>query len=124
MVQPHRFRGFSSVGRVRPDVIVVVPPAFDHGTRLGEAAEDLLVQALVSQLAVEAFDEAVLLGLARSDVVPVHAGAVGPFEHDPAGHLGSVIADDSPGPAAARDQHVQFASQAVTPRCPVSRPKV
>jgi hypothetical protein len=52
-----------------PHVVVVDPPAFD-GPGLGERGEDLLVQALVAQAAVEAFNEAILLGLARRDVIP------------------------------------------------------
>jgi hypothetical protein len=36
--------------------------------RVGETGEDLLVQALVTEPAVEALDEAVRLGLARRDV--------------------------------------------------------
>ena len=60
----------AAVGRVRPDEIVVEPPALDDGAGLGEAGEDLLVQALVAEPAVEALDEAVLLRLARGDVVP------------------------------------------------------
>jgi hypothetical protein len=38
---------------VRPDVVVVVPPALDHRTGLGQAGEDVLVQALVTRAAVK-----------------------------------------------------------------------
>jgi hypothetical protein len=38
--------------------------------RVGEAGEDLLVEAFVAKPAVEALDEAVLLRLAGGDLVP------------------------------------------------------
>jgi len=38
---------------VRPQVVVVVPPPLDNRTRLGQAGEHVLVEALVAQLAVE-----------------------------------------------------------------------
>jgi hypothetical protein len=68
------------VGRVRPDVIVAQPPAFDDGAGFGQGGEDLLVQALTARATVEALDEAVLLWLAGRDVMPVNAGAVDPFQ--------------------------------------------
>ena len=55
------------MGRVRPDELVVEPPAVDDDASLGEAGEDLLVEAFVAQPAVEALDEAILLRLARRD---------------------------------------------------------
>jgi hypothetical protein len=59
------------------------------------AVEDLLVQALVTQAAVEAFDRSVLLGLARIDAVPGNAGITSPFEDRPAGELGAIIAENA-----------------------------
>lgn len=38
--------------------------------RIARAIEELLVQQIVSQAAGETFDEGILLGLARIDVVP------------------------------------------------------
>lgn len=64
-------RGFVVMGAVRPLLVVELPPAFDQRIRLGTAAEPLPVQQLVSQLAVEAFDESDLpraaLGAQQSD---------------------------------------------------------
>ena len=54
----------------------------------------MLVQALVPQLAVEALQEAVLLRLARRDVVPFDAVLLGPLKHGIAGELGAVVEDD------------------------------
>ena len=41
-------------GRVRPDAVVGVLPEGDHGQGFLERVDDLLPQALVAQLAVEA----------------------------------------------------------------------
>src|SRR6266851_5502062 len=54
----------SAEARMRTDVIVVVPPGLDDLARLGESQEHVLVQALVAQPTVEAFDEHVLHRLA------------------------------------------------------------
>ena len=54
----------------------------------------MLVQALVPQLAVETLHEAVLLRLARRDVVPFDAVLLGPLKHGIAGELGAVVGDD------------------------------
>lgn len=50
---------------------------------LSEAVEHFLIQALVAQLAVEAFDEAVLLRFTRGDMVLGDAGLVLPCEGGP-----------------------------------------
>src|SRR5258705_12229760 len=50
--------------RVRAQVVVVVSPRLDNRARFTEAAEHVLVEALVAQLAVERFDECVLHRLA------------------------------------------------------------
>ena len=44
---------------VRAHVVVVVPPGCQHGPRVGQAAEQRLVQAFVAQPAVERLDEGV-----------------------------------------------------------------
>lgn len=54
---------------------------------MSEAVEHFFVQALITQLAVEAFDEAVLLRFARGDIVPGDAGLVLPFEDGATGQL-------------------------------------
>lgn len=104
VVHPHRFPREPAVGRVRPGVVVVEPPAFNNGAGLGQGGEDLLIQTFVTQLSVEAFDEAVLLGVAQGDLTPIAAGAVGPFRVKPVGHFRPVIAGDSRGLPAPSDQ--------------------
>ena len=65
---------------MRANGVVVDAPSFDDVARLGERGEHMLVQALVPQLAVEALHEAVLLRLARRDVVPFDATLLLPGE--------------------------------------------
>ena len=55
-------------GSMRPQGVVVPPPAFDHDLRLLERIEDLPIEQLVPKPGIEAFDEAVLPRTARSDV--------------------------------------------------------
>ena len=87
----HGRRGKSAWRRVRPD-IVVVPPAGDAAAGVAEALEDLLVQKLVAQPTVEALHEAVLLRLARRDVVPFDALLLLPAQDRPTGQLDSKAA--------------------------------
>jgi transposase len=53
---------------------------------------------LGAQAAIEAFDEGILLRLARFDVVPVEATALGPAEHRQAVELGAVVLSGKPSP--------------------------
>lgn len=71
------------MGRVQSDVVVADPLMLDDDAGLGQGGEEFLVQALVSEPAVEAFHEAVLLRPAGRDVMPVDATLGGP-----AGSLG------------------------------------
>ena len=77
---------------------------------IGEAGEDLFVQAFVPQAAVEAFDQPILLRFPGVDVVPGHAGiarllpgrrlpsiAVTAFQDRGAGELGGRITDKAVG---------------------------
>ena len=52
--------------RVRAQVVVVVPPRLDDRARFPEAAEHVLVKALVAQLAVEDSMKAFCTGLPGS----------------------------------------------------------
>ena len=53
---------------MRPDGVVVAAPLPNNSLGLLQAVEDLSVQKLVTQLAVEAFAVAILPGAARLDV--------------------------------------------------------
>lgn len=43
-------------------------------TGVGQRAEERFIEAFISQLAVEAHHEAILLGLSRRDVMPIDTG--------------------------------------------------
>ena len=62
----------------------------------------------IPQLAVEAFDESVLLGLARRDIVPINTSFLNPFEDRHAGKFSSVVRDNPLWHAAFGDHAVQF----------------
>jgi len=63
----------SAIKPAKAGRVVVGSPYFDDPPRRGQAAEQVLVQTLVAEPAVEALDEPVLLRLARRDVVPSDA---------------------------------------------------
>ena len=78
-------------GPVRPHVIVILPPVLDRRARVFDACEPVQVQAVGSELAVEALDEGVLGRLARLDEVQLHAGSPGPEEHGLRGEFGTIV---------------------------------
>ena len=63
------------MGAVQPALAIGLAPVLDEHLRLDAAAEPLAIQQLVPQLAIEAFDEAVLPRTAwRNEALPT-----GPF---------------------------------------------
>ena len=58
--------------RMWPDGIVILPPGGQHGPCLHNGGKQRLVQALIAQPSVEAFDEGILGRFAQRDVVPFH----------------------------------------------------
>jgi len=74
-------------------VVVVIPPDIQLLASMGEAGEDCLDQELVPQARIEAFDEPVLIWLARRDVVPLDVALLVPAQDRHAGQLGAVVAD-------------------------------
>ena len=82
---------------MRPDRVVVAPPALDDDLGLAESVEDFAVEQLVAQASVEALDVAVLPGAASLDV-----GGLGTDNRDPILHrlgdeLRSVVGPDVRG---------------------------
>jgi len=75
-----------------------------------KGVEHLLVQELIPQPGSEAFDEAILLRLARRDVVPADAALILPFEDRATCQFGSVVADHQIGFTVEPDHRVQLAS--------------
>ena len=97
-----------AVGGVRPVVVVIKLPGGQDGPGVRQGGEQRLVQAFVTQPPVEAFDEAVLLRLARRDVMPVDPAILRPLEDRHAGQLGAVVADHGQRRAASADDGVQL----------------
>ena len=64
---------------MRAALIIVEPPDFNEVLGLGERAELVHVQTLVSQSSVKRFNEGVLHRFARPNEVELHASAIGPI---------------------------------------------
>lgn len=94
-----------------PDGVVVGPPDVDDRPSVGEVAEQMLVEAFVTELAVETLDAPVLLRLARCDVVPQHRPPLLPGQDRVRSHLGAVVADDHQRPATLLSDPVEFAAE-------------
>src|SRR5690606_2989284 len=84
-------------GAVRPDPVVVGPPRLDRTPGISQRNEPMQVQALVPQRPVEAFDVAVLHGLARLNVVDLHPPGVRPRIERSARELAAVVGDHKLG---------------------------
>src|SRR3546814_19576167 len=64
----------------RSNMVLVVSPEPQHRAGMAERHEQRLVEALVTQAVVEALDIAVLLRLARRDVVPLDRSLLRPSQ--------------------------------------------
>lgn len=76
---------------MRPHLVVVDSPARNLNARLLQALEPVLVEALIAELAVEAFDVGVLRGLARLVEDVAHALGLGPGHEGSAGELRPLV---------------------------------
>src|SRR5438477_13030372 len=63
-------RGLPAEARVRAFGVVITAPGFQHHPGMRQRTEQGLVQQLIAQPPVEAFDEGVLHRLAGGDVMP------------------------------------------------------
>lgn len=79
---------------MRPHRVVVLTPSFDEILCLAETLEDMLVETLVSESAVEAFDVAVLVRFARLDEAEPDFLLPGPAIQSHAHELRAVVHDD------------------------------
>ena len=86
-----RGRGKAAAGAVGSDGIVLAPPLLDQHGRLRQRVEDLPVQQLVPELAVEALVVAVLPRAARLDKEHLDAHAPQPQPHELRAELRSVV---------------------------------
>ncbi len=75
---------------MRSAPVVILLPFFKRVAGVAQCSKQRFVEAFVSQFAVEAFNEAVLLRLSRRDVMPIDAGFLNPFEDRRAGELSAV----------------------------------
>jgi hypothetical protein len=75
---------------MRPDRIVMPPPAFDDDLGFAQRVEDLAVEQLVAQARVKTFDEAVFPGAAGGDVGGLCTDSADPFLHRLGDELGAI----------------------------------
>jgi len=94
--------------------IVILPPFFQRFAGIGQRTEKRLVQTFVPQLAVIAFDKAVLLGVRGCDVMPIEPSILNPFEDSHAGELGAVVPLSCAWLAAFCGEPIQLACNAET----------
>ena len=79
---------------MRAHMVVVVSPEPQHLAGVAERHGQRLVEAFVTQAAVEALDVPVRLRLVGCDVVPVDRPVLRPPQDRKAAQLGAVVADD------------------------------
>ena len=94
--------------------IVIFLPFVKRFAGITQCAKKRFISAFIPQLAVSAFDESVLLGLAQRDIVPINTIFLNPFEDRHAGELGAVIRDNRLWHAAFGDHAVQFTRNPLT----------
>ncbi len=99
---------------VRTHGVVVGPPCLNDPSRRSQRAEQVLVQTLVAQAAIERFHEAVLLRLAGRNVMPLNAGVLAPGEHGMTGQLGAIVADHHARQPATLGDGGEFADDTPT----------
>ena len=66
---------------MRPDRIVMAPPAFDDDLSFSEGVEDLAIEQLIAKAGVKALDVAVLPRAAPLDVSGLGTDSRNPFLH-------------------------------------------
>ena len=86
---------------MRSRMIIIKPPGFDDLPRFGQTVEQVFVQALVAETAVEALDESVLDWLARFDVMPSHPTR-DPTQDSYTSKFAAIVADYNLGASRAR----------------------
>ena len=74
--------------------VVVDPPRLDDAASFAKPVEQMLVEALVTQPAIERFHERILCRLSGCDVVPFDPSVLHPFQDRVTGQLRAVVRDD------------------------------
>ena len=70
---------------MRPHIVVVASPVFQCQACLHERGEQGLVQELIPQATIEAFNKGILHRLAGCDLVPANLGLISPAQNGVAG---------------------------------------
>ena len=78
---------------MRADLIVVLSPAFDFISGMVDVTPPVLIQALVADLAVEALNVGVLVGIAQLDKLMVDFSLVSPGIERRSRELWPVVCD-------------------------------
>ena len=76
-------------------LVVIDPPAFDGFPRIVQSEKPVLVEAFFAELAVEAFDVAVLHRPSGCDEVQCNFVLVGPLIQRPGGEFGAMVDYDA-----------------------------
>ena len=75
-------------------MVIVVTPLINYVSGCVQRSEPVCIQALFTELAIEAFNECILRRLAWLDKAELHASFLRPKEHRLTGEFGSVVADN------------------------------
>ena len=89
---------------MRPDRIVMTPPAFDDDLSFSEGVEDLAVEQLIAKAGVEALDVAILPRTAGLDIGSLGADGGDPSLDSLGDELRSIVGPDVTGTAAQDEQ--------------------
>jgi hypothetical protein len=95
---------------VRTQGTVVRPPCLDDPSCCSQRWEQMLVQTFVAQATIKAFNEAILLRLARRDVMLLAPYVLAPRQHSVTGQLGAVVADHHARQPSTLGDGAQFAN--------------
>ena len=101
-------------------MIVVLPPGFQFLAGVSKASEDGLVETFIAKPCIEAFDKAVLIRLARCDVVPLDIAFLRPAQDRHASQFGAVVADDGVRPRHALEDRCIELTPTLAPEIEVS----
>ena len=93
---------------MRPCRVVIDPPGFGDARGVTETVEDVLIQALVAQPAIEALDEDILCRLSRHDLVPLDVGGAHPSQDRMTGQFRPIVGDDHLRSTPMGDKPGQF----------------
>ena len=95
-------------------MIVVVAPAPEDRSGMGQTIKHFFVEALVAKLAIEALDEAVLHRFAGGDIVPGNTALILPFQDRSTGQFAAIVTDNGLWLAIEPDQSIQLAGDALS----------